>query len=421
MPYLGDFRREDSLPIGTNDKYIHYEIASPQNGYLALDHLGATIYLVPSDTLVLTIDLSQDNPWQKYQFKGTYARINQYYFDQARALKSLPMHTRAQLANQMPTLAIYQQKMDSLLKVELAYFESYLTKHSLPLWFVQKEKQQIRYSDAAYRTNAVTYRRFIKMDSANAVPKNYYHFVSPSLLNDPSAAHLVDYQHFLTDYFFHLYFQQKRVKEAANYLPILASTYVSGLSWDIFMARLLSEYLAGLPTSGEQMLAKYYPKFTDKRWINQLRDYYRDAYTLKPGELAPNFALEDHLDSLAYLKDFRGQVIYLSFWFTGCAPCRQEMPLENELVKYFEGKPVRIVNICVRSSQADWAKVSKLYNLQTVNLYANKAWESTLISKYNVKAYPHYVLIDQEGKIVKNNCSRPSGNAKAEIAALLKQ
>ncbi|GAB4035080.1 hypothetical protein GCM10028809_42810 [Spirosoma gilvum] len=141
MPYLGEFRLEDSLPIGTNDKYINYEIASPQKGYFALDNLGATIYLVPSDTLVLTIDLSQDNPWQRYQFKGTYARINQYYFDQARALKSLPIHTRAQLANEMPTLAIYQQKMDSLLKVELAFFKSYLTKHSLPLWFVQKENQ----------------------------------------------------------------------------------------------------------------------------------------------------------------------------------------------------------------------------------------------------------------------------------------
>ncbi len=95
------------------------------------------------------------------------------------------------------------------------------------------------------------------------------------------------------------------------------------------------------------------------------------------------------------------------------------MPFENALVKYFEGKPVKIVNICVKSSRTDWAKVSQLHNLQTVNLYANKAWENTLIAKYNVKAYPHYVLINQDGKVVKNNCSRPSGGAKEEIEALL--
>ncbi len=418
---MGEFRLEDSLLAGTHDKYISYEVASPQKGFLSIDNLGATIYLVPNDTLVLSLNLSQSHPWQDYQFSGRYASINQYYFDQARELNAVLTYSRALLANEMPTLVLYQQKMDSLLRVEQTYLSSYVKKHSLPTWFIQKERQQIRYSDAAYRTNAVSYRRFTKKDSADAVPENFYSFVTPNLLNDASAVHLIDYQRFLTDYFFYLYFKQKKIESAADYLPVLASKYLSGVAWDIFMARLLSEYLAGLPTSGEQMLAKYYPKFTNKQWINQLRTYYRDAYTLKPGEIAPNFALEDHLDSLAYLKDFRGQVIYLSFWFTGCAPCRQEMPLENELVNYFKGKPVKIVNICVRSSRADWAKVSKLYNLQTVNLYANKRWENTLISKYNVNVFPHYVLIDQAGKIVKNNCSRPSGNAKAEIAAFLKQ
>lgn len=419
LPYMGEFRLDDSLLAGTHDKYIQYEIASPQKSYLAIDNMGATIYLVPNDTLVLSINLSHPHPWQAYQFKGRYASINQYYFDQARELKAVLTSSRAHLANETSTLALYQQKMDSLLQVERTYLNRYTKQHSLPTWFIQKERQQILYSDAAYRTNAVTYRRFIKLDSANAAPKNFYQFVTPNLLNDPSAAHLVDYQHFLTDYFFHLYFQQKQIKEAANYLPNLASTYLSGLSWDIYMTRLLSEYLAGLPTSGEQMLAKYYPKFTNKGWINQLKSYYRDAYTLKPNQLAPNFALENQVDSLTYLKDFRGQVVYLSFWFTGCAPCRQEMPLENELVTYFEGKPVKIISICVKSSEADWAKVSQLYQLKTVNLFANKAWESSLINKYNVKAYPHYVLINQEGKIVKNNCSRPSTAAKKEIEALL--
>ncbi|GAB4018862.1 TlpA family protein disulfide reductase [Spirosoma koreense] len=418
---MGEFSLDDSLLTGTHEKCISYEIASPQKGYFAIDNFGATIYLVPDDTLFLSLDLSHPNPWQAYQFKGRYASINQYYFDQARELKVVLPSSRARLANETPTLAVYQQKMDSLLQVERAYLNNYLKRHSLPSWFVQKERQQILYSDAAYRTNAVTYRRFIKVDSANAAPKNFYQFITPSLLNDPSAAHLVDYQHFLTDYFFYLYFQQKRVKQAANYLPNLASTYLSGLSWDIFMARLLSEYLAGLPTRGEQLVAKYYPKFTNKRWIDQVKSFYREAYTLKPNQLAPNFALDNPADSLTYLKDFRGQVIYLSFWFTGCAPCRQEMPLENELVKYFTGKPVKIVNICVKSSRPDWIKVSQLYHLQTVNLYANKSWENTLLTTYNVKSYPHYVLINQEGKIVKNNCRRPSGGAKEEIEALLTQ
>lgn len=421
LPHSGEFRLDDSLLIGTRDKYITYEVTSPQKGYFAIDHYGATIYLVPNDTLVLSIDLSHSNPWQSYRFIGKYASINQYYFDQARVLKGLPAYSRALLANEIPTLSLYKQKMDSLLLVEQQYLSEYSEQHSLPAWFIKKEKQQIRYGDAFYRTNAVAFRRFIRMDSVDAVPANFYRFVTPAFLNDPSATHLVDYHNFLNEYFLQVYLKQKRVKLPVDYIPVLASRHLSGPAWDVFMARFLDTYLAAMPTTGEQLLAKYQAKFTDKRWIDELKKQYQDAYTLKPGQLAPNFALEDHLDSLAYLKDFRGQVVYLSFWFTGCAPCRQEMPFENKLVDYFAGKAVKVVSICVRSSRPDWAKVSKLYKLQTVNLFANPAWERTLIDKYAVKGYPHYVLIDQEGKVVKNNCSRPSDGAKKEIEALLAQ
>lgn len=296
LPDMGGFRLEDSLPIGTGDKYIIYEVASPQKGFFSIDNRGATIYLVPNDTLVLSLDLNQVSPWQAYQFRGRYASINQYYFDQARILKSLPTRSRARLANEIPTLTLYQRKMDSVLQVEQAFLNTYLKQHALPAWFIQKEKQQIRYSDAAYRANAVSYRRFIKMDSANAVPKNFYNFITPTFLNDASAAHLPDYQHFIKDYFFHLYFQQKKIESAADYLPMLASKYLSGLVWDVFMTRLLSEYLAGLPTTGEQILAKHYAEFTNKQWVNELKTHYQDAYKLSPGELAPNFALDDHLD-----------------------------------------------------------------------------------------------------------------------------
>lgn len=421
LPYRGEFRLQDSLVSGTQDKYITYDIASPQRGFFSIDNFGGTIYLVPNDTLTLLINLSQPNPWKSYNFEGTFKIINQYYFDQARTLKGVSTYERAILVNESPNLSSLKQKLDSLLQVEQQYLVSHTKQHPLPAWFIKKEQQQILYSDIACRTNAVIYRRFIKKDSVNAMPKNYFNFINADIINNPSAVHLPDYQNFLKDYFFVLYYQQKQIKSPGEYFPLLASKHLAGVTWDVFMIRLLSEWLAGIPTEGEQLLAKYYPKFTNKQWISEIKTFYEDAYNLKPGELAPNFALEDKLDSLAYLKDFKGQVIYLSFWFTGCAPCRQEMPLENELVKYFSGKPVKIVNICVKSSRPDWAKVSKLYNLQTVNLYANKAWESTLISKYNVKAYPHYVLIDQEGKVVKNNCSRPSDRAKEEIEAVLQQ
>jgi peroxiredoxin len=421
LPRDVETRIEDSLPKGNGVKYLIYRLAAPQTGFLTINQIGGHIYLVPNDTTTLSINLEKANPWSSYQFRGRYATINQFYFDQAKTLKAVPFAFRSSAANGAVSLKRYKFQMDSLLRVEHQFLITYSKQHHLPNWFLQNEQQRILYNDASSRANTILYRSYIKKDSPKDIPKDYFSFVTPGLLNNPSKAYLLDYQRFLKDYIYCLFDQQQATKDVMNFTAEVASKKLTGLAWDIFMTRYVDEMLAGAPTLGEQLLKKYYPRFADKQYINDRKAYYRDAYTLKPGQLAPNFALENHLDSLAYLKDFRGQIVYLSFWFTGCAPCRQEMPLENKLVKYFEGKPVKIINICVRSSRADWAKVSKLYNLQTVNLYANKAWENRLISKYNVNSYPHYVLINQEGKVVKNNCSRPSGNAKAEIAALLKR
>ena len=421
LPYNAESRIEDSLPTGSGDKYLVYEAAAPQHGLLTIDRYGDLIYLVPGDTLTLSIDLSSPKTWQSYQFLGQYAAMNQYYFDQGKALKGSPSHARGRFVNEAATLSRYRQQMDSLLQVEQQFLLTYSRTHRLPAWFIRDEKQRILYNDASARANAAGYRQFIKKDKLEDLPKDYFSFVTPALLNNSPAAYLYDYQRFLKDYFYQLYFGQKQNRNITDFITKLATKALTGAAWDVFMTRYVDELLAGLPTEGEKVLAAYYPRFTNKQWIDERKAYYQDAYTLKPGKAAPNFALTDESDSLTYLKDYRGQVVYLSFWFTGCAPCRQEMPYENELVKHFEGKPVKVVSICVMSSREDWAKVSNLYQLQTVNLYANKAWEKTVIEKYNVKAYPHYVLIDQAGNVVMNNCSRPSGNARTEIEALLKR
>ena len=422
LPYGSDVRKDDdSILVGTGEKYIVFNVCTPQQALLHIDNRGSTIYLIPNDTLTLHIDLSQARPWHKFYFAGIGAAINQYYFDQAKALIRIPNRARAQLCNYSYTLSEYSSRMDSLLRVEQNFLKEYTAKHVLPFWFIEQERLQIVYDDASYRANCLSYRVFMKMDSSGSIPKNYFSFVTPALLNNSSAAHLREYHSFIKDYFFNIYNQQKAVKDPSNMITTLTNKHLTGLAWEVFMARHIGEALSGHPTEGEALLRKYYSRFKHKKWLDDAKVQYKVDNTLNPGQMAPLFALEDQVDSLAYLKDFKGQVVYLSFWFTGCAPCREEMPHENELVQYFSGKPVKIISICLHSLRSDWMKVSKRYELQTVNLFANKSWGATLVKKYDIKAYPHYVLINQDGVVVKNNCVRPSAGIKKEIEALLEK
>ncbi|WP_159469952.1 TlpA disulfide reductase family protein [Dyadobacter sp. 3J3] len=133
------------------------------------------------------------------------------------------------------------------------------------------------------------------------------------------------------------------------------------------------------------------------------------------GKSSPNFFLEDSRDSLVSLSQFKRQVVYLSFWFAGCKGCIQEFPFENEMVKKFTGKPLKIISICTRTSKEKWLEKINSFGLETLNLYANPSWSGTLEKKFGIEVYPHYVLIGKDGNVIENFANRPSQRADLKI------
>ena len=49
------------------------------------------------------------------------------------------------------------------------------------------------------------------------------------------------------------------------------------------------------------------------------------------GQPAPDFALKSSTGENLRLSEYRGDVVMINFWATWCGPCRQEMPLLDEL------------------------------------------------------------------------------------------
>ncbi len=413
------FQLNDTLPSGSGYKDLVFEVRSFQKGFFQIGNYRAEVYLAPFDTLFVVADLSLAKGWQVKEWKGKYAFASQYYAARNKQLGGLGGQ-RAGAANISADLKGYQQRMDSLLALETSFFETYRSSHNLPAWFVETERNEIRYADAFLRLNAVKYRDFMGMDKQEDVPAEYYQFVTPGLVNNPKASHLFTYQMFLMEYFSILLAQQHGKNKADMVLsPQLAQEHLTGKAKDMYMICYINDSWSRFPVEGEKEFNKYYTQISDKALIDKIKAYYQQAYILKPGGQAPGFFLQDQADSLVSLKEFQGKVIYIGFWFVGCAPCIKEFPHENALVEKFEGKDVRIISICVRSSRENWMKMSSRYGLKTINLFANPNWEKSLIEKYNIKSYPHYVLIDKTGKVVENNCSRPSEKIATQIQKLL--
>jgi peroxiredoxin len=94
------------------------------------------------------------------------------------------------------------------------------------------------------------------------------------------------------------------------------------------------------------------------------------------------------------LKDYRGKVVVLDFWYRGCGWCIKAMPQINALAGQFEGRPVTVLGMNTDRNEADAKFVSDAMGLKYATLRAEGIPE-----KYGVQGFPTLILIDPEGTV----------------------
>lgn len=379
-------------------------------------------FLIPNDTLEVELDFSN---WKlsdpEVNYIGEYAKISEYYQDKQAFFKGIDfVYQKGMLANMEPNLGIFKKKIDSIAKIETGFIKVYTKNNDLPGWFVNYEIADIKYSALGLKYSQPQLLQFTQGIS-KPVPENYFSFLNELSLEDEDATLSIYYFLSLRDYIYYsLKAKQNAIpkdttiksyslKEFCNYSHSLLSPYIS----DVLIAREIQlminfnhlsniEFESIINTVGDANLRKYL-------------QIYKNKDALKPGDIAPYFNLKDETGKYFSLKDFKGSVVYLSFWFTGCKPCIKEFPDENLLVEVFKNERVKIISICLISDENGWKHMVSQHQLKTINLFAKGNWEDILQEKYGITGFPHYVLINVEGKIIENNCIRPSQGAEQLI------
>ena len=147
---------------------------------------------------------------------------------------------------------------------------------------------------------------------------------------------------------------------------------------------------------------------TNENYLSLLKDKYKVALQTQPGNPAPDFELKDETGKTVRLSDLRGKTVYIDFWSMGCGVCIYEFQNSTpELYERYKDFDIVYVYINIGDNDANWKKGIKAYNLKGINLTAGGWSGNSVCQSYNVLGIPHHVLIDKEGKIVKNNCAGP--------------
>ena len=114
------------------------------------------------------------------------------------------------------------------------------------------------------------------------------------------------------------------------------------------------------------------------------------------GQPAPDFALKSSTGENLRLSEHRGEVVMVNFWATWCGPCRQEMPLLDELYQRYERVGFTLLGVNIDD---DSRKAMTMVSELGVNFPV--LFDSTKeVSKlYEVGAMPVTVLVDREGNV----------------------
>ncbi|MDH5443923.1 MAG: TlpA family protein disulfide reductase [Gammaproteobacteria bacterium] len=111
---------------------------------------------------------------------------------------------------------------------------------------------------------------------------------------------------------------------------------------------------------------------------------------------APDFTLKSMSGKNLKLSEFRGQVVMINFWASWCAPCRQEMPLLEDLYKKYKPLGFTLLGVNVEEDSSKAATLLKSIKVSFPILYDNKNKVSKL---YKVAAMPTTVIIDRDGRL----------------------
>lgn len=133
--------------------------------------------------------------------------------------------------------------------------------------------------------------------------------------------------------------------------------------------------------------------------------------------IAPDFNLGqyDTKENLQ-LKDLKGKVILLTFWFPGCGPCRGEFPHFQTVINKFDKKQVSYIGINVFPEQDKYVlPFMKGTKYSFVPLKGNAEWAK---DAYKVRGEPTNFLIDKEGKIQYANF-RIDGNNEETLGLMI--
>lgn len=398
--------------IGKTDKEgyltLSFPIKKAAPAKLIIGDKFTMLYLVPHDSLVVTVDYTDIDHTINYTGKG--AADNNYLA----AELLLNVDSRANNYNLYNEANAFAQHVDSIENELNAFYSNY-------------RKEDFTKEFSSYLKNSIKYRFYnarwmykLKFDHQTStfiyreVPDEYYNYLRFINLNDQPAAENEYYKSALQRYFeeYNDSIYKKNIKDTLHAGMSITSEFEVQykLRKKLFtdnvlnyqLTQLLLERLSTIveyPNYVNKILSDYRAVCTNKEYKNKVQKTYLKLTELNKGRKIPDFYFTDIKGNKIGISNFKGKKVYIDIWATWCVPCRAEIPHTQKFIEENKGiKNVVFLFINFKDNKESWIKYDGIKS--GLNMFADYEQTNKMESLFEINGIPRHMLVDKNGNII---------------------
>ena len=145
----------------------------------------------------------------------------------------------------------------------------------------------------------------------------------------------------------------------------------------------------------------YLTKLTQQELQEMIETYQNESASFDAalkGKPLPDFVFKDILGNTYTPEDIKGKVVVINLWFISCAPCIEEMPELNKLVKEYENNDS--VLFLALALDEKGPRLNTFLETHVFNYNIVPDSQDYIIKKLQTNSFPTHMVLDKNSNVV---------------------
>jgi len=406
---------------------LKFDISKPTEIKFIIDRWSISLLCEPQDTIVLGLSSPTKNLDNWLRVSGNNARGHVYY---NHVYNKVPIEKFEELVsvfkqNYLNSTELILENLKEELHRQTNWVDSLYAKHEVTKYFRDYTITGI-HSILAWEVGNLCRKHLEKNPNQTmfaksaAIKQGVFEMVDPL---DPKLPTCLSSYAYYGMYYKELYKTKKNINTSQVIFTnesfiALAPDDIQSHWWgrSIFYNKM---YMPGKFDHCEAF-QKYKSLYNNERIIN----YFENSDICNEVDSKANKILETlDTDFFTFQQlNFQGKRLFIDLWATWCAPCKMEFRYyDSSFYDFMEKHKITLVYVSIDKPELKekWKKEVKSVDLRGYHVLAGNNLQSSIkevIYENDPMSIPRYILINEEGKILSTDFTRPSEEGfKSEI------